>query len=48
MMIPEIEADLVAIARDEAFLEERRFVAETTFPTYRWMWGRWSGLRPEG
>ncbi len=26
MMIPEIEADLVAIARDEALLEEERFV----------------------
>ena len=26
MMIPEIEADLVAIARDEALLEEQRFV----------------------
>ena len=26
MIIPEIEADLVAIARDEALLEEQRFV----------------------
>jgi hypothetical protein len=31
MMIPEIEADLVAIARDEALLEEQRFVPHDAY-----------------